>query len=626
MKFLVKVVKDIIDKTSKRCKKMSKIKKITCGKFDQCININFNPRINSRKVIRIGSKNPNSLKLPTFEPISTDGKAILYQNKLYGIRDFLANTDKTILNNLILLTIKERDLILEELVDFNLDINVFEVKYPIFNHIKYISNLYKNYEELEKLLHQVTTLNIKGKSLAHGLSTDYLFKIERKLRFKNELDYFFAFAYKGGYSEVFKLKEERKDRTILSFDFNSMYVDGMMGEFLEPKSIKYVKYEGKFDTEDLVNGLYRVIFKNVNNTFFKEFHPFKYMKLNHSFYFNLEDNQHIELLLFKNEIDYYKKFFNGIEILEGFCSKSTIKHPLKEYAKKIYEDRLQYKEEENQLMNDYCKYRLISIHSATNSKRFKTIYFDTKENMIKFLELEYMISFPENLNTDERLASIEDKNYFSFKKYKKGYKVKARNFNTHESIYSLSAQIVANSRVKMVQTIEKFLLHESVEICYTNIDSLHISILKSEVDNFLLTHKNMISTKLGHLKIESRSEKGYWFDVGRYWLISDGRVDIFKNSFFNHKANKTEFVKNRKLKFIYRSKIFSYVKVAYTNIYRMFTYPKSIVEDKSLDNFNYKRYSFKEIENLDVAMDTYSKEALRSKKLKVDLYNKIATV
>ena len=605
---------------------MSKIQKIICGKFDQCINIVSNHIVNTKKVIRIGSKNPNSLKLPTFEPISTDGKAILYQNKLYGIRDFLANTDKTTLNNLIVLTIKERDLILEELVDFNLDIKVFEVKFPIFNHIKYISNIYKNYEELQKLLNQITTLGIKGKSLAHGLSTEYLFKIERKLRLKNEFDYFFAFAYKGGYSEVFKLKEERKDRVVLAFDFNSMYVDGMMGDFLEPKSIKYSKYDGKFDTENLANGLYRVILKNVKNTFFKEFHPFKYMKLNHSFYFNLEDNQHIELLLFKNEIDYYKIFFNSIEVLEGFYSKTTIKHPLKEYAKKIYIDRLRYKEEKNKLMNDYCKYRLISIHSATNPKRFKSVYFDTKESMIKFLESEYMISFPEDLNIDECLASIEDKNYFSFKNYKKGYILKARNLNTHESIYSLSAQIVANSRVKMVQTIERFLLHKSVEICYTNIDSLHISILKSEVDNFLLKHEDMISNKLGNLKIESKSEKGYWFNVGRYWLVSNDSVDIFKNSFFNHKANKTAFVNNRKLKFVYRSKIFSYVKVAYTNIYRMFTYHKRVAEDKSLDNFNFKRYDFEEIDNLDVAMNTYSKEALRSKKLKVDLYNKIATV
>ncbi len=605
---------------------MSDIQKIICGKFDQCINIDLSHMVNAGNVIRIGSKNPNALKPSTYEPISTDGKAILYKNKLYGIRDFLANIDKTILNNLIVLTIKERDLILEELVDFNLDIKIFEVKYPIFNHIKYISNIYKNYEELEKLLHQIIILNIKGKSLAHGLSTEYLFKIERKLRFKNEFDYFFAFAYKGGYSEVFKLKEERKDRVVLAFDFNSMYVDGMMGDFLEPKSIKYSKYDGKFDTEDLVNGLYRVIFKNVKNTFFKEFHPFKYMKLNHSFYFNLEENQHIELLLFKNEIDYYKNFFNGIEILEGFYSKSTINHPLKEYAKKIYEDRLQYKEEENQLMNDYCKYRLISIHSSTNPKRFKILYFDTKESIVNFLALEYMISFPVNLNTDERLASIEDKNYFSFKNHKNGYQVKVRNFNIHESIYSLSAQIVANSRVKMIQTIEKFLLHQSVEICYTNIDSLHISILKSEVDNFLFQHKHMISNKLGDLKIESRSEKGYWFDVGRYWLTSNGSVDIFKNAFFNHKANRTEFINNRKLKFVYRSKIFSYVKVAYTNIYRMFTYHKRVAEDKSLDNCNFKRYYFEEIKNLDVAMHTYSKETLKSKKLKVDLYNKIATV
>jgi hypothetical protein len=599
---------------------MDQYEKIVCGKFDDNIYIDIN-HIKNEKV-RIGSKNPNTLTTPIFEPISTNGQVILYDNKTHNIREFLANTDRNILNNLIVLTIRERDMILEELVDFDLDINVFEIKYPIFNHIKYISNIYKNFEELNKLLNQVNQFDVKGKSLAHNLSTRYSFNVERKLRFKNKFDYFFAFAYKGGYSEVFKLKEERSDRLIIAFDYNSMYVDSMMGKFLEPKSIKYKNLrEENTHIAQLDNGLYRVIFKNAKDTFFKQYHPFKYMKLNHSFYFNLEQHQHIELLLFKNEIIYYSKFFDDIEILEGFYTKKEIVHPLKEYALSIYNDRLKYKAAGDQLMNDFCKYKLITIHSSTNTKRFKNLYFRTIKDIISYLSTNYMISFPTYLKDTEKLALFDDKKYFTFIKHKNGYKAKIINFDTNESVFSISAQIIANARIKMIQTIEKFLQHNSVEICYINIDSIHISILKTEVDNFLEKHNEIISNKLGDLKIESISEKGYWFDIGRYWLISNKNIDLFKNTIFNRKGNHQNFVKSSKLKFISKGSIFNFVKVAYTSIYNAFSYHKKVI-----DNDNYKRYTFSEINNLDVASDSFDKEILNSKKIKKNLFNRIATV
>ena len=607
--------------------KIDKNVKIVCGKFDS--NININQSYITNEQIRIGSNNPNKLKSIIYSPIATNGQSILYQEKLYEVRDFFINTDKSILKQLIVLTIKERSLILEALVDFDLDVNVFEVKYPIFNHIKYISNIHKNYRELRRLLEKIKLLNIKGKSLGHQLSTEYLYKIERKLRFKNKLDSYFAFAYKGGYQEVFKLKEEREDRVIIAMDFNSMYVDCMMGDFIEPKSIKYKNFrDDSVDFQILKNGLYRVVFKHIKDTFFKDFHPFKYMKLNHSYYFKIEANQDIEILLFRNEIEYYMNFFEEVEIVEGFYSDKTMEHPLKKYAQRTYEERLHYKSINNETMNNLCKYKLITIHSATNSKRFKTLYFKTIESIVKYIAGKYMINFPNNMNDIEKLESIQDDNYFKFWKHNDGYKAKVINFNTYESIYSISAQIVANGRLKMIKVIEKFLEYDSVEICYSNIDSLHISILKTEVDNFLLSNKNLISNKLGDLKIETISEKGYWFDVGRYWLMSDKKVDIYKNSFFNGKNTKDEFIKNRKMDIVCKNDTFNYIKTAWSNIYKSFSYHKKTEKNnkKNIDSINFKRYTYKEIYNLDVANNSYLDETLRCKNVKVDLFNEISTV
>lgn len=535
--------------------------------------------------------------------------------------------NKSELKNLIVLTHKERQLLLDILVDFDIDVKVFELLYPFFNHIKYISNIEKTYYELVTLLNKVNELDIKGKSLAHNLSTKYLYKIERKLRYKNKYDYFFAFAYKGGYQEVFKLKEERKDRVVISFDFNSMYIDGMMDRFMEPKSIKYRKFTSHPKTlNTLENGLYRVILKNPKNTFFASYHPFKYMKIFQSFSFQLESDQEIELLLFKNELMYYKKFFDEVEVLEGFCNAKTISHPLKNDAIKTYKERLHYKNEDNQILCDLAKYKLITMHSSTNPKNFKNLYFHSKEKMLNYLSNEFMLALPSDISIDEKLYLISKSNYFTFIKVKNGYKVKCIDYKNNKSIYSISSQIIANGRLKMIQTIEKFLQFDSVEICYCNIDSLHISIQKDKVDDFLSKHANMISNKIGDLKIETIASNGYWFDIGRYWLVEDKSVKLFRNILFNYLGNQKQFLKSRIFKRIHKLDNFSYVKNIYLNIYKSFSYSKKLEKKDSIDYKNMIRYNFEEIQDFDVAHNSVNKEVMDSSNKKTKLFNRIATV
>lgn len=606
---------------------MQKKEKITCGKFDNNIFFDSKSILKGKERIRIGSVNPNTLKPIKYTPISTNGINIKYKSTILLTRDFFSTMNKNDLKNLIVLTYKERQLLLDVLVDFDIDIKVFELLYPFFNHIKYISNIEKTYNELLTSLNKVDELDIKGKSLSHNLSTKYLYKIERKLRYKNRYDYFFAFAYKGGYQEVFKLKEEREDRVVISFDFNSMYIDGMMGRFMEPKSIKYKKFNSQPKTlNSLGNGLYRVIFKNSKNTFFTSYHPFKYMKIFQSFSFQIESDQEIELLLFKNELMYYKNFFDEVELLEGFYNDKTIPHPLKNDAIKTYKERLHYKKEDNPILHDLAKYKLITMHSSTNPKNFKSLFFTTKEKMLNYLSNEFMLVFPSNISIDEKLYLISKNDYFTFNKVKNGYKVKCIDYRNNKSVYSISSQIIANGRLKMIQTIEKFLQFDSVEICYCNIDSLHISIKKNKVDDFLLEHSNMISNKIGALKIETIASKGYWFDIGRYWLVEDKSVKLFRNVLFNYLGNKEKFLKSRIFKRIHKLDNFSYVKTLYLNIYKSFSYSKKLKKEDSLDYANMIRYNFEEIKDFDVAYDSINKEVLNSSSNKTKLFNNIATV
>ena len=108
---------------------------------------------------------------------------------------------------------------------------------------------------------------------------------------------------------------------LINYGTKISYVNIFLGSLVMYQIIKHFKnyqYKNKnISTDQIHNGLYRVVLKYPRETFFREFHPFKFHVLNNSFYFNLEKNQTIELLLFKNEIDYYQKFFSEIDILEG---------------------------------------------------------------------------------------------------------------------------------------------------------------------------------------------------------------------------------------------------------------------------------------------------------------------
>lgn len=471
---------------------------------------------------------------------------------------------------------------------------------------------------------QVETIDFKGNSISDYLSKKYLYKIERKLRFKHTMDSCFFFAYRGGYQEVFKLKEEREDRLVVSMDFNSMYPHSMLGEFVNPKEIKY-KYFMDNENQNISSlhyGLYHIILKEPKDSFFKTFHPFKYTKFFQSFDFKLEDNHEIELLLFKNEIEYYSKFFSYIKIIEGFFSKETILHPLKDEVIKLYNERIYYKNKANYLMANLTKFKLITLHSASNPKIYTKKWFSSKESLKKYIKKYYMINTPEN---DNETIYIKNQENFKVFKYQDKYLANFINYNTFESVYCLSSQIIANSRLKMIKTIEEFLEFDSVEICYCNIDSIHISIQKNKYQDFMNKYKYLFSEKLGDLKIENIADKGYWFDIGRYWLIKNNKDIKFKNVIFNRKGNNNIFLKNTKLKYIVKNNFFNYVKTIYKNIYSSFSYNKKI-DYSEIDNINFKRYNFEEIENLFVANQTKTKESFKSKELKVDLFNKIATV
>jgi len=594
-----------------------KSKKIICGKYDNTITLNI---ISKSKLIRIGSNNPNKLKKITYTPISINNKTVFYKNKYFELLDFFIYCKKKKIKDLIVLTLKEKSLALEQILDFGVNLCVLEKEFPIFKNIKYHSNLIYNYKKLVKLIKKVNTLLIKGKSLGTFYSTKHLYKIERKLRYKSTYDNLFFKAYKGGYQEVFKMKEERADRSIVAFDFNSMYASCMLDKFLDPRSLKYKEFSDGTLIENLHDGLYHVVLQFPIKEFIKNYHPFKFNRLFNSYYFYFDENNEIEILLFKNELEYYGKFFKKIKVLKGLISTKTIEHPLKKSIINIYMQRMHNRKINNSTEESMNKFELSIIHSATNQIKYKHKHLKTFFELKKELLDKYDINL-NNKNTNE-LKLIKKHKHFQIENIDKhNYLCKFIDEQSSFNIYSLSSAILANSRLKMIQTIEKFVSFKTVEICYCNIDSIHISIEKNHLDEFLEEFKSIINDEIVSLKIESIAEKGYWFDIGRYWLFENNEVIQHKNTLFKNFNSTNVFSKWKEIKIPIKSKHFSYVKNTYPLIYNSFSYSKKLSED-----FKFLRYNYEEIKTLDVAFDTINNEILASKSVKSKLFDKIATV
>ena len=525
---------------------------------------------------------------------------------------------------LIVLTNKERLLLLEKLALSDLAVRVFEIDYPIMTDVRYGRSLSANFDLLRKLLKKIAILDIRGGSFAQDQTTRHLHTIARKLRFKNTLDQNFFFAYKEGYQEVFKLIEERPDRAVIAFDFNSMYASCMKVKFCDPKFVKYVSFsDHPVSPCDLEEGVYRVTLHRAKPGFFLEKHPFIFKCLGRAHRFKLAQDDSIEILLFKDEIEYYGKFFHELEVHEGFSSATTVAHPLLSTAQALYKRRYQSKLRGDAVLENYCKLSLQLMHSATNKRLFKKKSFDCLNDALAFISTKFHLSF-DGVGPSDVSSFLDKCEYFSVERH--GHQVVLRYLDIRSDclLFSLSAKIVATAKLKLMKTMERFLSDGAAEICYANVDSLHVSVAKSDVDGFLNRHKDLISPKLGMLKVQTIADCGYWFDVGRYWLKTNGSVVLFRNIGFNHKGAKSEFVTKRRKYVVHNTDAFVQVSSYLVSVSSCFSWSKRIRTRGDLCSMDYERYEYSEVATPESAHRTEANEILKSKKLKIDLFRQIS--
>lgn len=593
--------------------------RIICSKYDNAINFTD---LNSKKVIyhrRSRKRNKNiDLKL-----VATNGKVLFSGEKKYSLDNYYETLDKNVINTLIVLTEKEKTLILSWVVRHKLNIVVLETSFPIFSAIKYYDNIEKNYYRLKKCIKYLKTLGVTSKSLSANFSKGLVNTIKRKVRYKTNFDRYFHLAYLPPYQEVFKFSEERDDRCIISLDYNSMFPSCLEGEFLEPKSVYFDDINSSYIGQELNNGLYRVVLINPIDSFFRQYHPFKFTKLNKSYTFNLEDNHEIEILLFKNELEYYSKFFKEVFLKSGLFSKNDIGHPLYGTSKRLYRKRLIAKKNAKKELQKFYKLRLAMLHSATNPLRYVKKSFKNLGEAEEYVSQKYWIN-----SSDEKgisLLGLQHPKYFNFYFGENNIDFKGVNIDSADCLFSFSAQILATARLKISKLIERLSSFPQLDICYINTDSIHVSLPKSEKARFLGLYSDVINDEMGHLKVQAVGDKAFWFDVGRYYIVKDQKIIQYKNFILNHKGNNDPFLNSRRVVRKYKSNSFEHVIEYRKTLSSTLTYNKRLMLENAelTKTIPFNRFRYENIKTSKESYQTVTSEMISSFAYKEETYRQL---
>ena len=519
-------------------------------------------------LLRLPNVNPNKVSKKEIELITFDIENVFINGKLFSLKFFKENIYKKHIQYICLTKSQE------QLNDFKAK-NIYYIfpflKYEDYSHLE-LKNQYEllvqKYNEYIKLFE----FDNKYKTTQQQFVTILKFKQSRKLRFKSFLDNNFFFSVKTGFADIFKLLENREDRKIYQLDVNSMHPYAMIqNNFSSPRFLKY--YE-KNNIEDIINntitnGIFNCVLsikKDLNQKQYEfiKYLPFNLIKEQTSIPINITKIDKINILLHANEIKFYAKYFD-IELQDGVYSKKSIEHPLKSWVLDTYQKRLN----STGFQKDFYKFILVLSHSIAMTFNSKSEVYDVNSLEV-ILEQEYQMFYKnQEFNNKYFQTKSLNENKIKFKYY---------NIKNSNNVYSLYSQVLANTRIHLLELYEKiYNSSNKFELCYCNIDSLHISIPIELEEQFKTILEDISSpTELGKLKVESISNRGIWFEPGRYWLFDKDKLVSFKNTIFNDN--------NEDYKCIFK-KVFSYkngkCKINYFSLFKSLQHKKLIIKNSN---------------------------------------------
>ena len=348
------------------------------------------------------------------------------------------------------------------------------------------------------------------------------------IRRKTPLDSRFYFAWHLPIQDVFVLEERRVDRCVIALDINAMYSACMQQKIPKTSALRHLALNRNYQSDEkLAAGLYRCRLSKPSTKFLKEHNPFRIFFCGRRLQACLSEPVEVDLNEF--EISYYAHHFDQIHLIDAVISDKTVPHPLAKEAKRIFARRLSYRSHGNKPLAAREKFLATLISSCANRpKRLKRTFPNRLEAM-KYLKRTHGI-YPAmdepDVATDMWLWHGKGA---KMSVAPNGTSVDIPDVGDNSSCFMLGQRIVAKGRIHLLELMERVLSSGTdIQICYVNIDSIHVSIPKNQLDGVMKNLNAEASSAMGAFKIEAITPHGLWLEPGRYWLYSN-KVEKFKN-------------------------------------------------------------------------------------------------
>lgn len=470
--------------------------------------------------------------------IGVDRKFVFDGSIKYSLIDYCLSVASDL--KIVVCTRKEASLLLETMVLPDVKIQILEISLPFLVNVKYWGDCCKNFKQLQSLARKFQSFVPTG--FFRALQTKYHRKLLKKIPQKEELDKFFMKAPHSSLQEVYIFKEIRENRAILAFDFNSMFGWGLLGAFSNPLSLIYKSINREFkDLPELSLGTYKVEFQGADE-FIEKFFPFSVSKIGKSYYFSLSDEESWIGWVTKDELTFYSRHFKRIFVYEGVICDEEIKHPFASICTRLYKQRNHFKAQSNQTYSMLCKLEIACLHAIS----VPTI--KTRKVIQNISDLKNLLQRKTGINVDENFALLSQitpyinyKRNFRFRFYdpefcKEGIGKKIINKpcfslkepNEGSSIFCLFSEVLGHVRTRLLETIEYIFSFQGAEVCYANIDSIHVSLPVDLKERFLEYMSPLIGQEMGKLKIEAEASKGLWLSPGLYCLKNEEKIILEK--------------------------------------------------------------------------------------------------
>jgi len=348
------------------------------------------------------------------------------------------------------------------------------------------------------------------------------------VRQKNDLDACFYSAWHLPIQNVFVLEENREDRAVVAVDFNAMYSACMQYPFPKPSSLKIVRWDRQLTTLDKPkSGLYRCRVSRPTTEFIRAHNPFRSFWSGRYLGASLDEPILVDLNEF--ELEFYRRHFEAIHVVHAVVSEDEINHPLAKEAVRSFARRSNFRAQGNNTLADREKFLSTLLSSCSSRPRSTRSSFGRRDQAFQFLRSEYGIA----PSADEPEAAVEcwleSRGRISSFTDESGTAVAGPDLSDPAACFLFNQRIVARGRVMVLEMMEAICSRiPDALICYSNIDSIHFSLPKSELDDALDWLRSIASANKGSFKVEAVTDHGLWLEPGRYWLYSQN-IEKFRN-------------------------------------------------------------------------------------------------